>query len=423
VGIALAGGIVPARQSSRTDVISALKADQQAAPGVRSAVRSVLIGAQAALSVVVLLAAALLTRSLHHAATLDVGVDLDRFVRIATGLSGYDQARAEAYWEMALDRIRHLPGVAGVTLAVSSPFDGTTGPAPLVNGRVALRVTVVDAAYFDTLQLRVLRGRTFTQDEIRTTAPVAVISERIARELWGDADPVDDTLDRAWGSQGSGRSIYWYRPNVRVVGVVSEALTDLDMSSAPFIYQPLAGSIQNHRLLIRAEEGPAGIVAPILAALQSIDPEQRPDVYFMRDGWRRQLEGPARHATLGSVVGITALGLAVVGLVGVTTFTARQRRHEISVRMALGARTADVVRLLCVQSLRPVVIGLGIGALASFWINPVLERYVAGYGISVYDPIAFAAGTLALLGTAALATFVPARRAARVDPAQLLRSS
>jgi ABC-type lipoprotein release transport system permease subunit len=91
--------------------------------------------------------------------------------------------------------------------------------------------------------------------------------------------------------------------------------------------------------------------------------------------------------------------------------------------MALGARTADVVRLLCVQSLRPVVIGLGIGALASFWINPVLERYVAGYGISVYDPIAFAAGTLALLGTAALATFVPARRTARVDPAQLLRSS
>jgi predicted permease len=419
LAVALTGGIVAARQSSRIDVIGALKADQQAAPGLRSAIRSALVGAQAAISIVVLLVAAVLARGLHHAATLDVGVDLDRFVRIQIGLSGYDEARAAAYWAAALDRVREQPAVAAAALAVSSPFDGTTGPARLANGRVGLHQSVADAAFFEVLQVRVLRGRTFAPDEIRMLAPVAVISERLAREFWGSDDPVGDTLDRIWGPQAN----YWSRPNVHVIGVVSDVLTALDRASAPFIYQPDIGCIQNCRLIVRARDDPSSVVAPVLAVLRSIDPEQRPGVYFMRDGWRRQLEWPSRHAAVGSLVALTALGLAVVGLVGVATFTARQRRHEVSVRTALGARTADVVRLLCVQSLRPVVIGLGIGALASFWINPVLERYVAGYGISVYDPIAFAAGTLALLGTAALATFVPARRAARVDPAQLLRSS
>jgi putative ABC transport system permease protein len=283
-------------------------------------------------------------------------------------------------------------------------------------------VGVVDAAYFETLQLRVLRGRTFTPDEVRSHASVAVIPERIAREFWGDTDPVGDTLQRVWGTPPESANPS-YQPNVRVVGVVSDAVKQLHRAERPFVYQPLSDPIQYYQLVIRAETDAAVIATPALAALRSLDPEQRPRVHLLQDAWRQQLDWPARHATLGSVVAITALGLAVVGLVGVATFAARQRRHEVSVRTALGARPADVVRLLCAQSLRPVAIGLALGALASFWITPLLERYVAGYGISVYDPIAFASGILVLLGTAALATFVPARRAARADPAQLLRSN
>jgi putative ABC transport system permease protein len=206
--------------------------------------------------------------------------------------------------------------------------------------------------------------------------------------------------------------------------VVSDTVEGLYRSERPFIYQPPESPYpQYYDLLILAETNAAAIAPRVLDVLRSIDPEQHPRVFLLRDAWRRELDWPARNAALGSVVAITALGLAVVGLVGVATFTARQRRHEVSVRMALGARTADVVRLLCAQSLRPVAIGLAVGALASFWITPLLERYVAGFGVSVHDPIAFAAGIVGLLGTAALATFVPARRAARVDPARLLQSN
>ena len=395
-----------------------MKADQPGAAGRRSLMRSLLVGGQAAASIVILLAAALLLRGLYRAATLDVGVDLDRFFTISVGLSGgYDRPRAEAYWVAALERMRQVQDVAAVTLASSSPFDGRVGPQQWTSGRVGLRATVGDD-YFIALRLQMLRGRTFTREEVRLAAPVAVISELVAREFWGDADPVGDTLERVWGVPARPDPL---RPaGVRVVGVVAEVLTSLEMFDAPTIYRPLAGSIHNWQVVVRTVGDPATTVAPVLAALKSIDPEQRPDVYFPRDGWRRQLVWPSRLATLSSILGIAGLALALIGLVGVTAFTAGQRRHEASVRTALGARTGDVVRLFCRDSLRPVALGLGIGVVASFWTSRLLAGML--YGVGVHDPVAFVGAILTLLIGATAAALIPAFRAARVDPAQLLRS-
>jgi ABC-type antimicrobial peptide transport system permease subunit len=282
---------------------------------------------------------------------------------------------------------------------------------------VGLAATVGED-YFSTLQLRVARGRTFTGDEARPFAPVAVISERVAHQFWGDRDPVGDTLDAVWGV---GARPQPSRPaGVRIIGVVTDVVTTLDMFDAPTIYRPLHRSIVNWQLVVRTTEDSASVVAPTLAALRSIDPEQRPGVYFPRDAWRRELVGPRRLATLSSVVGATALALAIAGLVSVATFTAGQRRHEVSVRMALGARPGDVLRLLCVDGLRPVGVGMCVGIIAAVWTNRLLQGWL--YGVGAYDPVAFSSAIVVQLLAATLAVTLPTGRAARTDPAQLLRS-
>jgi putative ABC transport system permease protein len=173
-------------------------------------------------------------------------------------------------------------------------------------------------------------------------------------------------------------------------------------------------------LVVRSTADPRDVIAPVRDALRGIDSEQRPGFSLLRDRFHRQLEPATRVATLSAIIGGIALALAMTGLFGVTAFVAGQRRREIGVRLTLGAERRDVVRLLVKDSLRPVAIGVSCGLVLAFWAGRILQDSL--YGLSGHDPLAMVLSATTLLASAVVAAYLPARRAAAVDPAITLRA-
>jgi predicted permease len=426
IAVGLIAGLAPARYGRRGDLMSVLKTDQQSAPLPlpRHHVRSLLIGGQAAVSVVLLVLAALLTRSLMESVGFDLGYDASRLMTVSIGQSTngrvWSEARKDAYWSATLERIRQLPGVASASLTSVAPFSGATN-GPLLNGRQVTR-NEASPEYFGTLGIRLVRGRIYTAEEMKAQAPVAVISARLARQFWGQDEPIGSTLERVWGSDDAAgpslQGIMRKPRGTRVIGVVADVITILRQHDAPTIYLPLSEA-SAPRLVVRSHGDPHALVHPVRDALEAIDPSVRPSVTFPLDGLERELKGPRILASLAVIVGATALGLAVIGLFGVTAFVVAQRTHEVSVRRALGASGAQIMNLLLRDSLTPVAIGLGCGLLLSLLGGRVVQSVL--YGVNSRDPIAILAAVLILLSAAGAAVFLPARRAARVNPAHLLK--
>jgi predicted permease len=422
VAAGLTAGLAPARYGRRGDLASALKTDQLAAPLPlpRARLRSLLIGAQAMVSVVLLVVAALLIRAVLQSSTLDLGYDVSRLVTIRGGGSlNWTPVRRDAYWAAAFQNLRGIPGVESISVAGVAPFTGQSSRLP--NGRRIDR-NETSPEYFATLGLKLLRGRIYSADEVRNGAPVALISARLAREYWGDADPLGASLEHVWGSEDPDDSRYrglLRKPKgTRVIGIVSDAVTALRYQDAPAIYLPLSEKTVPI-VVVRTQQDPHPSLRAIRDAIERPDPSVRPSIMFPLDGMKRELEGPRTFALLAVIVGATALGLAVIGLFGVTAFIVEQRAHEVSVRRALGATGAQIMALLFRDSLKPVAIGLACGLLVSLIGGRVMQA--ALYGVSSRDPMAVAAAVGVLLLAAISAVLVPARRAVRVSPAHLLK--
>ncbi len=380
--------------------------------GRRTASRSVFVGLQAAASLVLLIVAALLGRGMVRATQVDVGFDVDRIVTIAPALGrgAYDAAGTRAYLAAAVERVRALPGVASASLAESSPFG--FGNRVTIFRRGGSRYTIYHndtrADYFSTLGLRIVSGRTYSDAEVAARAPVAVISEKLARDFFPGEDPIGQPMSRI--IDGS--------PAV-IVGVVSDAITArLRELSSPTIYQPIE-TASAAKIVVRSHQAPDGVVRSIRTALIPLDPRVRLDIGLAREGLRHQIAEPRALATLAVAVAILALALAVVGLYGVTTFVVGRRTQEISVRMALGASSRDVLQLLVSDSLRPVTYGLVAGMITALAAGRVLAGVL--FGVPSADPVAFCAAVVILAVSATIAVVIPTRRAAAIDPALSLR--
>jgi predicted permease len=421
----IASGLAPARYGRRGDLLSALKTDQLSAPLPlpRARLRSLLIATQAAVSVVLLVVAALLIRAVLQSATLDPGYDARHLLTIRGGGSTngrtWNRARRELYWAASSQNVRAIPGVDSVSVAAIAPFSGSSARLP---GGRGIDRNETSPDYFATLGLRVIRGRLYSAEEVRTQAPVAVISARLAREFWDGADPIGASLERVWGSDdpddGRPRGLLRKPKGTRVIGIVGDAVTALRYQDAPAIYLPL-GEWTVPIMVVRTRHDPHVSAGAIRDAVQSVDPSVRPTIAFPLDGMKRELEGPKTFAVLAVIVGATALGLAVIGLFGVTAFIVEQRAHEVSVRRALGATGRQIVGLLFRDSLGPAAIGLACGLLSSLIGGRVIQAVV--YGVSSQDPVAIAAAVTVLLFATTCAVLVPARRAVRVSPAHLLK--
>jgi hypothetical protein len=355
-----------------------------------------------------------------RAATLDVGLDTDRLINVRVRLpAGIDEVRARAYWDAAIDRASGLPGVSGVALALAAPFDGTTAQFRSPSGRLIQR-NETSAAYFATTGIRLLRGRIYTDEEARARAPVAVISARIAQEFWGDTDPVGATLERLWGPDepgGPDQAGFTRKPHgTRVIGVVSEAVTSLRRNhDTPRLYLPIAPSnLWNARMVVAVPSELGAVVVTLRDALRAVDSGADVVPSLVRDRLADERAPSRSLALLALLISGTAVSLACIGLFGLTAFAVAERRHEVSIRMALGATAGQAVALVMRENLTPVVAGLAVGLVVALFLGQVLQSVL--YGIGARDPIALASAVVLLLLAAMTATFIPARRVTRVDP-------
>jgi predicted permease len=407
-------GLAPVRYGLRGDLASPAKGIGPSGEPQRNRARAVLVGVQAAASIALLVLASMFVKGVLQTSRLDPGFDVDRVAAVQLRVRSYrcDEACAERHVTQVVDRLRALPDVEGVALAQGAPFVGS--PEMLTVDRDGRRYRLTDLArtsaeYFRVMGIAVVRGAAYSTADVAAGARVAVLSESFARQLWPSADPLGATLETI------GREY----ADVRVVGVVTDAVSRLlPTSQVTGVYMPLR-TLDGVQVLVRTRAAAEVSIARIHAAAAGIEPDVSVTTRPLRAGVDRILTPIRSVATIASIVSLVSLWLAVVGLYSVTAFVVAQRTHEIGVRMALGASTGDIARLLGSASLRPVLAGLVAGIALAFLGGRLIASTVLG--VSLTDPVSVSAAAGLLLLTSLAAIILPTRRAGRIDPAIVLR--
>lgn len=417
---AIVAGVMPALRTSRIETGAALKAASIVTPARGSALRRGLVIAQIGLSVVLLVCASLFTRSLLRSDATDPGFTLRRGLLAAIDLqtAGYDAARGALFIDRLIERVDAVPGVTGATVARTMPLDvgGSSDMIVAIEGyalrpgeEVMAYYNQVGPRYFETMGIPIVRGRGITSRDTAGQPQVAVVNETMARRYWPGRDPIGATV-----RFGSGP--------VTIVGVARDGKYSR-LSEAPrnYLYLP---ALQNYRpdllLHIATDADPAVVLPAVRGVLRELDPDLALfDVRTLEQHMRISTFLARMAASMLGVFGALGLLLAAVGLYGVIAFNAAQRTREIGLRVALGAAQRDVAWLVMRQGLILGVIGLASGLALALAASRVLAGQLLG--VSPVDPVSFAGASVLLLAIAALASAVPARRAARLDPVVALR--
>jgi predicted permease len=421
----IAAGLVPALKVTCPDVIGELTNDVAStqAAGRRWTMRDALVAMQIAVTLVLLVAAGLLTRSLREAQRLGIGFDPDGIALVSAELKmiGYDDARAAEFFERALARVRALPGVQSAALASRTPFaiDHTTNNiflpgrhGPNDTGLIVYS-TRVSPEYFPTLGVSILQGRNFTNIDTPGSVRVAVVNEAMARKHWPNESAVGKRFRL---SAYNGRE-------VEVVGICADyKVSTVGEAATPYVHYAVSQSPDTHAGIMVRGRGDAGaLLSTIRRELMAMEPDI---IFFEQQTMKAQVAAtllPAKFGAVGvSAVGIVAMLLAAIGLYGLIAYSVARRTREIGIRMALGARRGAVVALVMRQGLAIAGAGLAVGVVLALGA----ARVVAGalYGVSFVDPIAWTAAAATVAVVAALAHIVPARRASSIDPASALRA-
>jgi predicted permease len=414
-------GLAPAIQASRLNIVRALKGDSLQGAH-RSRLRNVFVTVQVMLSVVLLVGSGLFIRALQRANSIDPGFYVERAltVPINLGLLRYEENEGQAFYRDLLARIQSQPGVEQATL-VRFPQLGFSfaqyqvfpeGSAQTEEG-LSVGFNVIGPNFFHTLGTPLLRGREFTEADRKGAPGVVVINETLAGRLW----PGEDALGRRVSLTGP------KGPFLEVVGVARDSkYQSLADVARPYVYQPLLQSYDpNMTLVVRTTGEPRAITPALREQIRALDANLPiADVKTFRDQLELSLL-PSRIAawTLGGF-GLLALLLAGIGIYGVVSYAAAQRTREIGVRMALGAKQKDVLRVVLWDGFIVIGTGLAIGLL----LAAAATRVIAGllYGIAATDPLTFIGVPLVLGLVAFVASYIPARRAVRVDPLVALRN-
>jgi predicted permease len=418
-------GLAPALQASKSDLVPTLKGEITMAVGARGFrfnLRKALVVFQVGLSLFALITAGLFVRTLQKAQAVNPGFNVNNVVLMAfnLGLEGYTQTQGKNFHQQVVDRIRAVAGVADATVARDRPFGGgfsrsvfLEGQDPTPGGRgVLVQTNNIGLGFFDTLGIAFVRGRDFDQNDSEKAPKVLIINEAMANRFWGDQDPIGKRL-KLFGD-----------PEFRqVVGIVRDSkYNSLTEPRRPFLYLPLlqeyAPQINLH---VRTLSDPKNMVAALRSEVQAIDPTLPVlNVQTLSERVENSLGNERSQATLIGSSGVLALLLAAVGLYGVMSYTVAQRTREIGIRMALGAGRGNVMGLVLKQGVTLVTAGVVLGLAAAV---PLIKIFVAGllFGVSAFDPLTFIGTSGVLLVVSLLASYVPARRATKVDPLIALR--
>jgi predicted permease len=412
-------GLAPALQSSQPDVLPALK-DSGASFSHRSGgrLRCLLVVAQIALSLILLISAGLFVRTLQKAYAINVGFAVEGVLTAKVDLrrQGYSEAQGREFYQRLLERAASLPGAHAAGLSNNVPWGGRGGwssPAIVDNQPIPyLGFQIVTPGYLDTLGIPLLAGRQFTEQDDARSSRVAIINETFARQGWPNQNPVGKIF-KSGLSDGP----------VEVIGVVRDTKNGylFEERTTCFAYFPLAQKYDGEMTLhLRAVTKPELLIAAVRQEIRMLDPKL--PVYHAKtlEQYRRDyLRTQRLQAAVIGGFGLLALALASLGLYGALSYSVAQRTQEIGVRMALGARTGDVLRLVVGQGVRLIAIGVILGLAGAFATARVLKSLF--YGISPTDPLTFIVIPLLLTLVALLACWIPARRATKVDPLIALR--
>jgi predicted permease len=421
-------GVWPALRASRAKLNEALQEgagrSNSGGAGHRS-VRSILVVAQVAGALMLLIIAARFVRSLEQAQHMDLGFDADHVVNVLLNPRevGYDEARTEDFYREVKFRVRALPGVQSASLAFSVPMGNyNDGSQVYVEGRQLapgerpplVFLNRVDQDYFETTGIHLLRGRSFAETDNAAAPPVAIVNQSMANRFWPSEDPI--------GKRFSMKSATG--PFVSVVAVAHDSkLFGYYSGPMPYFYLPFAQSYSPMRVLqVRSSVAPESLIIPIKQQIEALDGSMPiSDLQTMRQA----MAGGNGFlvfrltATLTAAMGLLGLALAAVGVYGVVSFAVSQRTREIGVRMALGASRLSILTLVLEQGVRLVAVGAGVGLFAAFALTRLMVNVLAG--VTVTDPLTFVPVTLLLMIITLTACYVPARRAVRINPMDALR--
>jgi predicted permease len=426
---AMLAGLVPAISSTGKALLSALQDSSRSVQGSssRARLRRVLLTGEIALTVILLICAGLLFRSFLNLRTSDLGCVTENVLTMKYGLAEKQYDRPEkvlAFHEELLQRVRALPGVRAAGLVSTAPGDGYEGdnvftipehPAQGPSLELDAITRKADPEYFSTLQIPLLNGRFFSNQDRLEHTHVVIISRQFATQFFPGEDPIGKHVRIAFTEQ----------PEVfEIVGIVGDTLHDIGQPSKPTIYRPIFSGNpmidSMATIVVRTAGDPLAMAMPVEKQVAALDPELPVyDVLTIPQIVGKATASQSFSAALVLAFATLSLLLAAVGLYGVLSFLVMQRASEIGIRMALGAQRREVLRLVLADGLRPVIAGLLIG-LAGGGTAAMLIRSIL-FGMQPLDPAVFVIMTGCLLLTAMVASALPALRACKIEPVQALR--
>ena len=418
-------GLVPALHVARGDLHEDLKEGARTAGGRGGRTRSLLVGAQVAVSLVLLVGAALLLKSFARLQGVELGFNPDHVLtaRVTLGGERYeDPARQVRFFEDLTTRVQALPGVraagainwlplGGLRSATRMTIEGEPTPAP--GHEPGANVMAVDAGFFAAMEMPVLRGRGIEPGDRAGVAKSVVVSESFVGRYLAGGDPLGRRIHMEWGDTLVGT----------VVGVVSDIKhAGVDSAAAPTVYWALPQFPSNFMtLVVRTTDRPERLANAVVAQVRALDPEQPVADVKTFDEWLGGAVARRRFTLLllGGFAGL-ALALTAIGLYGTTAYGVVQRTRELGIRSALGARRADLLWSVLGQALRVVGVGIAVGFVLALALSRLLSSLL--FEVSATDPVVFVAITLLLVAVSAAAGLLPARRATRVDPMIAIRA-
>jgi putative ABC transport system permease protein len=439
-GIAIATGIVfglvPALHATRDTVAGALKEAGRGGMASRASarLRGVLVVSELALAVMLLVGAGLLMRSFMRLQSVDPGFNPARTLSFELTFPdeayGDDhEARIVSFFDQLLPRLRALPGVKAADAVMGLPLSGmsfnisfevTGRPSVPPQDQPSMEIRVATPGYFSTLGIPLERGRYFTDRDRAGSVPVILLTESAARQYFPNEDPIGKKIVLGWGKRVKGQRI---RAGGEIVGIVGDVKEQgLSVASEPQLYMPLRQwPVQSMSVVVKTATPPGGIADAVKEQVYAVDPNLPvSNVRTLDDIVARSISQPRFYMLLLAIFAGVALVMAAIGIFGVLSYAVAQRTREIGIRMALGAQERSVVRLVVGQAMTLVLAGVAIGVAAALALSKTMASML--FAIQATDPETFVAVALLLTVIALLASYLPARRATRVDPIIALRA-
>ena len=422
-------GLVPALHSAKTQLTETLKEGGRGGSGEgarRNSVRGVLVVAELAIAVVLLVGAGLLIQSLWRLRQVNPGFNSQNILTFVVGLPEvkYPTAKQSQFYRDLVTRVEALPGVSSVGAVIPLPLSGDRfGVSFEVEGRPVAKgdqpssdLFVISPGYFKTMGIALRKGRDFSERDNKKGPGVIIINESFAQKHFPNEDPIGKHIK-------PGISTDEDEPIMReIVGVVANVKNrSLSSEVNPGYFIPAAQlPFDQMTMVVKTTNDPHSLITAVQREVTALDKELPVfSIKTMDEYMSASVAAPRFNTTLLAIFAAVALVLTIVGLYGVMSYSVAQRTNEIGIRMALGAQTRDVLRLIVSQGFKLVLLGLAIGLIGAFALMRVISSLL--FGVTTKDPVTFAAVAIILAVVALLACYIPARRAARIDPLEALR--